>query len=650
MDRRPRTRRARQEEEEARRGQLHQELQRAVDIRRAEEELREEVARNDRAGGSESSSSSSSSSSNSSSSPSSSSSESQAPSDEQRRETFEQGLVRERRQRERELQAIPVLQRFGLRAAYLSRRAIKKMTDKVTVAGSTTEWEILQTAIEEDEIQPEAVFSKEKRKDLKKNRPDKWQYQRERMEEGLEVKYTEVSVNETNLSVLSNTYELVQQNKRVKERLIKWDMLDVFSLVKYDEAKKEIQQTDLMTDWPKVTVQDVVESNKFYMLRMDATKQPWLRENLEISDQFILNSCDQQMKAQLTDKLDRYKPAERGGPLTFKLLMDLVQVNSERAIEHLIKSVKKLDLKDFDGENVYEVVAQIRGAKQRLNMVDFSGTGKSVIPVDWYRDIMDVLQTSSTESFNKCFDYRTHEAMTHLQSSNTYIKDVDKILMAAEHQYSSCLLDGSWAGKDHKANEMAFPAQIKVGQGAKNPAGPCFNCGSEDHLMKNCPKPENKEHQEMMRKQVHPLWNKNRKKKAGRGGGGRGGGRGGRGRGRGRGEPRSRRSVATTGPFRPPEASENNRRTIMIRGVATQHSWDPARNWWDPVATVAEVPTTGTILQAQVVPTAIPPSGASSVASEGSTSSAAQTRAQIANMQQSLQTTFANLLASIPEN
>ena len=60
---------------------------------------------------------------------------------------------------------------------------------------------------------------------------------------------------------------------------------------------------------------------------------------------FILNSCDEDLQAQLTDLISQNPPAEHGGPLTFKLLMDLLQINSERAITHLLQCIRKLDVK-----------------------------------------------------------------------------------------------------------------------------------------------------------------------------------------------------------------------------------------------------------------------------------------------------------------
>jgi hypothetical protein len=40
---------------------------------------------------------------------------------------------------------------------------------------------------------------------------------------------------------------------------------------------------------------------------------------------------------------------ERGGPLFFKLLMDLLQNNSTEAAEYLVNVVKNLKITNFDG-------------------------------------------------------------------------------------------------------------------------------------------------------------------------------------------------------------------------------------------------------------------------------------------------------------
>lgn len=186
------------------------------------------------------------------------------------------------------------------------------------------------------------------------------------MEQGMKKEYTELSMSEKDLATLTNTYELVQQNKSVVQHLEEWDLTDVFTLVggiKTDATgKHEAETKALLDDWPTITLKEVAKSNLWYNQHSSDKVCPWIRENMEISHKFILNSCDNDLRSQVTDKLSTYTVGERGGPLTFRILMGLLQVNSERAIKHLIGCVKKIDVKNFDGENIIEVVAQIRGA------------------------------------------------------------------------------------------------------------------------------------------------------------------------------------------------------------------------------------------------------------------------------------------------
>ena len=429
-------------------------------------------------------------------------------------------------------------------------------TRKVKING--VEVEILATAHDAKDVVPEPTLKKEDRSKLKS---DKWVQCKAMMEKGLERKYAEVSVSEADLSVLSNTYELVQQNKLLCDHLTEWDMTDVFTLVKgIDATTNEAETVDLLQEWPKITATEVEKSNEWYHTNTDKDVAPWVRQNLDISNKFILDSCETDMRAQLTDLLAKRTVAERGGPLTFYLLMQRLQVNSERAIKHLIACVKKMDVKDFDGENIIEVVAQINGAHQKLKMVSF-GTATSAVPMSFNEDIMDVLQTSSTEQFNAAFDYRAQRATTKLMSSTIKANySIESILDAATDLYNQMIQDGTWLGKDHKAKEVAFKAQMDVNQSSRNAKGPCFNCGGE-HMMKDCQKPNNPEFQKQMKKKVHAEWRKNR---AGRGGG-RGGGTGspnpGRGQGgRGSGDGTGGGSSDPKGKFCPPAPFENNRR------------------------------------------------------------------------------------------
>ena len=247
------------------------------------------------------------------------------------------------------------------------------------------------------------------------------------MEEGLEKKCTKVSVEEEDLSVLENTYELTQQNKKVFTKLEDWDMADVFTLVLSINAQGTAETKDLIKDWQTIPRQDVQKSNMWCRTNVNHATSPWIVQNLRSLHRFILNSCDHEMQDQITDILLGCKESEKGGPLTFKILMDLVQSNSEHAIKHLISSVKSMDMKNFDGEDVTAAVAQMRDAYNRLKMVNIGTSNQNAVPVTFNEDVMDVLQTTSTEDFNVAFDYQKQRAMFKLSQTSAVNPTIEAI-------------------------------------------------------------------------------------------------------------------------------------------------------------------------------------------------------------------------------
>ena len=377
-------------------------------------------------------------------------------------------------------------------------------------------------------------------------------------------------------------------------------MLDVFTLVVNVVTTQDASGVDthtaetvnLLQDWPTVDLQDVLKSNKYYNTHTSDSVLPWVRQNLEMSHKFILDSCDEDLQAQLTDLISQKPPAEHGGPLTFKLLMDLLQINSERAITHLLQCVRKLDVKDFDGENIVEVVAQVRGAHKRLLMVTLKGK-QSAVPATFTEDVMDVMQTSSTEEFNSAFNYQRLRVSTKLISSAsplTMNPTLEEVLDAAVQTYKELLPVGKWLGVDNKAKETAFAAQInpKDGKGAAKPQSICWNCGQSGHNFPQCKAPKN----EANIKKNRDAFNANKGSRRHNQRGGRGGGSG---------NPRNNNSdsqptVSNREKWKPPQPWENNKRFITVKKGTIPHTWNPANKRWVADVAVAGPPSTPTTI------------------------------------------------------
>jgi hypothetical protein len=497
-------------------------------------------------------------------------------------------------------------------------------TKKVTING--IEIEVLVTAVPIEDIRLEPTLPKTKRASLAQ---DKWLNVKTTMEKGLERKFTEILISETDLSALTNTYELVQQNKAIVDHLKNWDMDDVFTLVVgWKNNGTEAETVDLLNHWPNAEIDDIKKSNTWYHTNTSETVAPWVRQNLECSHRFILDSCDDDMKAQLTDQLVKYKPFEQGGPLTFKLLMDLVQVNSERSVKHLIGCVQSIDVKNFDGENIIEVVAQINGAHSRLKMVSFGGA-ESAVPITFCEDVMDALTTTSTPTFNAAFDYKQLRAHSRLNGNGKRTYKVEEVLEAALEMYNEMMQDDTWLGVKNKAKETAFVTKTrKTKTLAANTAAPptkrrCFNCEGEDHVLgPKCPLEFDQERIAANKKKwgdVVVRGNPGRGSGRGRDSGGRGAGRGGRG-GRGRGSGRG--DTGTFNKWAPPTKLENNRHFINVGGNLVPYKYNKDTKRWEKDGANSTVATASA--------TTVSP------LTTATASSSANQRAALANLQQTL--------------
>jgi hypothetical protein len=182
-----------------------------------------------------------------------------------------------------------------------------------------------------------------------------------------------------------------------------------------------------------------------------------------------------------------------GGPLFFKLLMDLLQNNSAKAAEYLVNVVKNLKILSFNGENVLKVASLIRGAVKRLtNLKD--ARGQSALLTNLANHLLDVFQTSLVKDFNSLFKHfrlQSKIATFRAKSGTSGTPTIDEILQFAENQYHLMKLTGKWTGVDAKSNETFFVAALQAAGANGTKFMICFNCGGA-HSFKSCPKPANK--------------------------------------------------------------------------------------------------------------------------------------------------------------
>ena len=193
-------------------------------------------------------------------------------------------------------------------------------------------------------------------------------------------------------------------------------------------------------------------------------------------------------------------------------MMDLVIATSDTAMRSVVNRINDLKLSDFDGENVLLFGSYIRGATLLLK-------NHNAIPHDLTQLIYKGLKMCSCVEF---VEYITAMQNADKLSSKKNSLSTDDILEKAEKEYTDLVGRNEWTAKSSKINqESTFVVENDRAKGTM-----CYNCGSLDHLLKECPLPFNQDAINA-RKAILSSNSTGR----GEGGRGRGRGRGGRGRG-----------------------------------------------------------------------------------------------------------------------
>ena len=247
---------------------------------------------------------------------------------------------------------------------------------------------------------------------------------------------------------------------------------------------------DYIDDLTLKLVRATMKFKRYYGQEYDLQDLQWTQELLE-------NSCDEALRAKVIEKVQSIPDDEMGGAVFYYIMMQLIRMDTEKAIRSLLDKIGSLSLAKVPGENVCNVVSLIRGVLTRLRAV-------RMVPFDFTMTVIGIMETSTVSEFTSFFTQMKHtvwmEKMRGRSPGKTFI---DKILETAETRYLEMLnSEGTWTGIGK--SKSAFVA------GGVTPI--CHHCGKEGHIRPDCPDRTNDT--------------------SGRGRG-RGGGGGGRGRGRG---------------------------------------------------------------------------------------------------------------------
>jgi hypothetical protein len=317
------------------------------------------------------------------------------------------------------------------------------------------------------------------------------------------------------------------QLKELKNHLTKYDMINVFGIVQPVDVANSIElETEVFRffeDYPRLSIPLIANSNHWWSANI---KSDWIKQNLEFSFEFLKANTSESLWGKARAEYDTFEPCRRGGPLMLYLILNRIQDCSEASIDLLKVRLKSMKISELPGEDIEVAVSFIKSCQAAL--IGASRPEKWHVPDDLSQTVLQIMQTTTVEAFNKVFRTRCEAVVwiadeTHLPPE---WPSVSRITNLATGTYLRMKADKTWTAPDAtpKAGGAAFTAE-----GYVRPDPICFNCDGA-HLLPNCEKPRDEDKIAAAKAKwtlAHP-WRG--------GGGGRGGGRG-RGRGgRGRGD------------------------------------------------------------------------------------------------------------------
>jgi hypothetical protein len=299
--------------------------------------------------------------------------------------------------------------------------------------------------------------------------------------------------------------------------------LDSVFFMKGASAQGAEDGEELFTCHTKYSKSDV-DAHVARASRFDAYGKIALKE----SAQWLLNSLDETSKTSLRAVIAR-RPT---GPQLWMAIVHKVQADSLRRCKHLKKEFDKLSLHQFKGENVREHCKKASDILMQLER-------DNRLPDTHLLDIIDHLSVCLVMDFKVPWLGKRAQVEQFANDSNGK-SDVVVRAMANHIHFSDLLEDAKqmhtnllhmWGSGKGASESQALKAEIKAlnakletvnqelkavknptgassGQADSGPSGngkdrkaKCWNCGSEDHMKKNCPE-KNKDKQN----QTSGLW------------------------------------------------------------------------------------------------------------------------------------------------
>ena len=246
-------------------------------------------------------------------------------------------------------------------------------------------------------------------------------------------------------------------------------------------ARIQLHPKNLLTDYKDVSVEDVRASNSYYS-RWGAD---YVVENLQWSEDRILGTCEVALKGKLREGLTGVPSMEKGGPLAFKMMLDVVMDVEDSSLRSMTGRIKTVRMKDIPGENIGTIASYLKGV---ILLLDNCNS----LPTDVLGLLNDVMTSAESKVFCEYMQsiYFAHKRKIKEITPREYVE-------FAEKEYRTLYRDNKWNAvkTDPESSFYTGDKEPRGSRGGRGNGGRgrnrwekcvCHNCEKLGHIKRNC--------------------------------------------------------------------------------------------------------------------------------------------------------------------
>lgn len=284
----------------------------------------------------------------------------------------------------------------------------------------------------------------------------------------------------------------------LKERFRTFDMVSIFMIpVHFDPYEGTVQSPyhNLLEEYGQIPFEACQLWQTF--LRRVASDEDM--ESDVWAQTIMTKSMDKDLLSTVMDDFERLKEDEQGSVTMFKIMIDIMVIQNQEALDAMHNFIRNFDIREYDGQNV------VRGASHLKAVI--RALGPTQMPANATRSIVNGFAQADNDEFKQlCQSSGAMFSSTILSASlPSHIRDDPAqsclaLLRDFVQRYQQLVTAKKWNGATQQASTFkatsdeamieqdhtAFAARLPFEEWVKNIR--CNGCGETGHIKPDCPK------------------------------------------------------------------------------------------------------------------------------------------------------------------